>query len=94
MHKISPSRLNIISSLAAAVGIAGFTPEHYSTAQVLTKRRGRAPTGYYWTSGVYVPGGETPNVDPTRVRNPKVRANVQMMHEKWRAKKSACIKNP
>lgn len=82
MHKPSPSRISIISSIAASIGIMDAVQ---STAQVFQRQRGKAPVGYKWTSGVYVPGGERPNVEPTRIRNPKIAANVQMMHEKWLA---------
>lgn len=84
MHKISVSRLSTILGFAATLGMS--SPTELSTAQVLNKQRGKAPAGRrFKSSSVYWPGGPHCNVEPTRVKNPRVAANVQMMHEKWLA---------
>lgn len=83
MHKPSISRMGLLMNIAAMTGLYG-VPEHTSTAQYFKAQRGPAPAGKRWRDhGIYIPGGANPNVEPTRVRNPKVAANVQMMHEKW-----------
>jgi hypothetical protein len=64
-------------------------PEHLSTARIFSSQRGKAPPGRKWAGGVYIPGGDRRNVEPTSVRNPKVAANVQMMYEKWASAKAA-----
>lgn len=60
---------------------------HNSTAQHLRDKRGSAPRGMRWISGVYIPGGERRNVTDTKIKNPKVAANVKKMHDMWYAKK-------
>lgn len=80
MHKPSVSRIGVLTSIAAAMGMG---EADFSTAEVFRKQRGPAPHGTRYTTGVYVPGGPRCNVEPTKVRNPKIAANVQMMHEKW-----------
>ncbi len=58
--------------------------QNLSTAQRLSKARGKAPQGRKFISrSVYMPAGESCNVTPTKVRNPLIAANVQMMHEQW-----------
>ena len=85
MHKPSPSRLSSLLAIAASLGIHKSITE-MSTAEIMREHRGKAPKGMRWRyPGVYIPGGDRCNVEPTRVRNPKVAANVQMMHEKWLA---------
>lgn len=83
MHKPSPSRMSALLAVAQLVGIK----EISSTAEVLRKNRGPAPSGVKWITGVYIPGGERCNVEPTRIKNPKVAANVKMMHDNWFRKK-------
>ncbi len=57
-----------------------------STAQRLSKARGKAPLGKKFISAcVYIPAGQYCNVRPTKVKNPLIAANVQMMHERWLA---------
>lgn len=90
MHKPSPSRINIIMSIAAAIGINNIF--EVSPAQILHKQRGKAPKGSrFKSSSVYWPAGPFCNVEPTRVKNPKIAAHVQMMHEKWLAAKAARV---
>lgn len=61
-----------------------------STAQRLHKIRGKAPAGKkFVSSSVYMPAGPTCNVKPTKIKNPKIAAHVQMMHERWWAAKQA-----
>lgn len=86
MHKPSTARMGILAQVAATLGLQSFG----STAQVLNKQRGKAPAGQKWRySGVYIPGGETRNVEPTTIKNPKIAAHVQMMHDKWWANRTA-----
>ncbi len=85
MHKPSPGRMAALKDFATTLGLSAVK----STAQVFRKHRGDAPIGKKWISGVYMPGGERCNVLPTIIRNPKVAAHVQMMHEKWLAAKTA-----
>lgn len=60
----------------------------FSLGQMLNRKRGKAPSGSRWTSSsVYVPAGQFCNVRPTKVKNPKVAAQMQQMHEVWYAKK-------
>jgi hypothetical protein len=89
MHKPSPSRMNILASMAAQSGIAMSISD--STARLYNKLRGAAPAGFKYITGVYRPGGSNPNVLPSICRNPKIIANVQMMHEKWLSAKNARI---
>ena len=84
MEKPPPSRMNIIASMAASLGMFHIP----STAAVLQKDRGKAPPGKRWvSSSVYMPGGPRCNVEPTPFRNPKIAAHVQMMHDRWYANK-------
>lgn len=84
MEKPPPSRMNIIASIAAAMGMMHIP----STAAVLQKQRGKAPSGKRFIStSVYMPGGPRCNVQPAKIRNPKIAAHVAMMHDKWYAKK-------
>lgn len=72
--------------MAAALGFlaAGGMPFSLSPAQEFHRQRGKAPPGKRWLNqSAYVPGGESCNVKPAIMRNPKIAANVQMMHEKW-----------
>ena len=39
--------------------------------------------------GVYIPGGANRNVEPTRIRNPKIAEQVNAMYEKWFSAKQA-----
>lgn len=90
MQKISPSRLSFVSAVAAMIGIADL--KGYSTAAILSKKRGKAPKGMRFTSSsVYWPGGPFRNTADAVTRNPKVIANVQMMHEKWLASRRAVV---
>lgn len=84
MHKPSPSRMTLINSLAASLGI---TSKNISTAAIFKKKRGDAPAGKRWISGVYIPGGERCNTTGTYPRNPKQAAQMQAMHDAWYAKK-------
>lgn len=92
MHKPSPSRLNAIIAMATTLGMTLRGGENnFSTAEVLRNQRGPARAGMKYITGVYIPAGQHCNVEPTKIRNPKIAANVQMMHEKWLAAKIARI---
>ena len=86
MQKIPPTRLKALMGLAHHLG---FTSPPESTAKIFQKQRGKAPKGRKWVGGIYIPGGDRRNVEPTSVRNPKIASNVQMMYEKWAAAKAA-----
>lgn len=59
-----------------------------SRAKYLNHKRGKAPKGMrFISSSVYMPAGKHKNVEDSKIRNPKVAANVQMMHDKWYEKK-------
>lgn len=90
MERLPPSRMNILAGMALAMGLAdmGRAP---TTAEILRKHRGPAPAGKKFISGVYIPGGPHCNVSPTRVKNPKIAAQMQAMHEKWLAAKIARV---
>ena len=84
MHKPAPSRVQNLLALAAAIGLTDI--KGWSPSQILHKRRGKAPKGMRFTSSsVYTPAGPGRNVDHAVTRNPKIIANVNMMHEKWLA---------
>ncbi len=83
MQKPSVSRLNLLASVAASMGMLSGIPR--STAEIFREKRGRAPSGMKYISGVYIPGGSKCNVEPAVIRNPKVAAQVGAMHEKWLA---------
>lgn len=83
MHKPSISRIGLISALGAALGV-GASLEKMSTPQLFHRHRGRAPTGKRWAmSGFYIPAGKDRNVEPSPIKNQKIAAHIQMMHEKW-----------
>jgi hypothetical protein len=78
--------MNLITSIAAAIGFGISDMPDISTAQVFKKQRGPAPAGKKWRDkNVYIPSGKNPNVEPTKIRNPKIAAQVQAMHDKWEA---------
>lgn len=79
MHKPSPGRMAALGAFAATLGMSAFN----STAEVFKKHRGDATSGMKWCSGVYMPGGETRNVLPTKVRNPAIASQMNGMHHKW-----------
>lgn len=74
--------------------VKGFSP-----AALMQKIRGKAPKGCRWRSAsVYWPAGEYQNVTPTKIKNPKIAANIQKSHENWwnkklarEAQKTACV---
>lgn len=88
MHKPSVARVGFIAALASSLGLAD--GRDYSPAQILSEKRGPKPKGARWrSSSVHWPSGQRCNVERTSIRNPKIAANVQMMHEKWLAARNA-----
>lgn len=75
-----------LRSLMAAMGVMGLAPgwiNPVSSAQKLHSQRGRAPVGRRWQSAsVYMPGGPTPNVRGTYVKNPRIAADMNARHER------------
>lgn len=85
MDKPKPmqKRLAFFSALALSLG---FEEGKFSPSFLLRQQRGKAPKGMkFRSSSIYTPGGPNRNVEPTLIKNPKVAANVQMMHERWHA---------
>jgi hypothetical protein len=81
--------------LAAMIGLAAGWLKPESPAQKLHAQRGRAPVGKRWIfSSVYVPAGPHANVKGTFVRNPKVAAQMNAMHDAWFAKKFGKAASP
>lgn len=81
MEKTSPSKmmkgLGIVSAMAAISSILPSMPENILRGGNRDPR-GRAPSGHKWR----VSSWQMPR--PTKVRNPKIAAQVNAMHEKWR----------
>lgn len=93
MEKAPPSRLNAVTAIGATIaGLMTFDSFKLTPREQLRQKLGKAPEGKKWSiSGIYWPAGPNCNVKPTRVRNPKIRAHVQMMHEKWLNARAARI---
>ncbi len=89
MERPNKGMLTKIMGLTAAMGAmaSGGIPEGIlSPAQQFHRKRGKAGPGKRWLStSAYWPAGDSCNVKPAMIKNPKIRAHVQMMHEKWRA---------
>lgn len=79
------SRIGALAAFAATLGV--LAPE--STAEIFRASRGKTPKGHKWKYGVYIPAGERRNVDLTAVKNPKVAAQINAMHDKWLSAKMA-----
>lgn len=62
--------------LASAVAMV------FSPSQKFHRERGKAPKGKRWVnSSAFVPGGPHANVRGTFVRNPKIAAQINAMHD-------------
>jgi hypothetical protein len=86
MEKPSISQRGFLG--AAIMGLAASWINPKSSAQKLHAQRGRAPAGKRWTfSSVYLPAGPHVNVKGTFVRNPKIAAQMNAMHDRWFAAK-------
>lgn len=74
--------MQILGAIASSIGL--MAPQEFMTSgEILRRHRGPAPKGMKYIVGVYMPAGRTCNVQPAIVRNPKIAAHVQAMHEKW-----------
>ncbi len=87
MPRPSPVRLGMLTAIAGMIGMAR-TADFDSTAEVFRAQRGKAPKGKRFVSkSVFMPGGVGRNVELTTVRNPKIAAQVNAMHDKWFAQR-------
>jgi hypothetical protein len=86
MHKPPISRMSLLATMATAFGLNKDTA---TTAQIFKSKRGAAPKGKKWISGVYMPAGPRCNVEPTKIKNPKIGKQMNEMYEKWRSAKLA-----
>lgn len=83
MERPSPSRIKFLPQVLGMLGLNLVPASDLTTGQIYKKWRGPAPRGRKYITGVFIPGGRERNVELTTIKNPKVAANITMMHDRW-----------